>query len=168
MKKERQTNTIMNFILDKNKFSVDNIHFSEIKHNIIIYGNFTKIFYSTPYFVLNNIFIDFEIIPTEFRQYTTTTKSVNKYIVYFDLCNENVEILQKIIDIEKYILDYYFIYRNICKTPEYILKNQIMNKNFKFYKETRNLSSSNEKFYLKISGVWENNQKFGITYKIMN
>jgi hypothetical protein len=109
----------MNFILDKNDFSVDHLHFSEMKHNIIIYGNFSKIFYSTPFFVLNNILIDFEIIPTEFRQLlcmkTTTTMPPsnissnygNKYAIYFDLCENNIKIMQKIIEIEKNILDYY-------------------------------------------------------------
>ena len=154
----------MNFILDKNKFDVDNIQLSEMKHNIIIYGNFTKIFYSTPFFVLNNIFIDFEIKPKHYESYTTTG---NKYIIYFDF-NENMETLQKIIDIEKQILDYYLMYRNICKKPEYILKNQIMNKNFKYYKEMRNNLTFNTKFYLKISGIWENQQHIGITYKIIN
>jgi len=163
----------MNFILDKDAFCIDHVHFSEVKHNIIIDGNFTKICYSTPYFVLNNIFIDMEIVAKDFRQinssyynYASSNNTVGKYILYFDL-NENLETMQKMIDIEKQILDYYLLYRGIRKIPEYIFKNQIANKNLKFYKNI-NSNETLTKFYLKISGIWENNMQIGITYKIVN
>lgn len=170
----------MNFILDKDSFCIDNIHFSEVKHNIIIDGNFTKLFYSTPFFILNNIFIDMKIVARDFRQinsayynkhyenggYNVNINNVGKYIMYFDLM-ENMDILHKIVDIEKHILDYYLTYRGIRKIPEYIFKNQIMNKNLKFYKNMQTDENS-VKFYLKISGIWENNSQIGITYKIVN
>jgi hypothetical protein len=173
----------MNFILDKDDFYIDHVHFSEVKHNIIIDGNFTKLFYCGPYYVLNNIFIDMEIVPKDIRQihssYYMDGNNNNKYIMYFDL-NENIETLQKIVEIEKNILDYYLKYRGVQKIPEYIFKNQIMNKNLKFYKQNhqktyhyqqedyQQLQYNQHKFYLKISGIWENNMQIGITYKIVN
>lgn len=172
----------MNFILDKDSFYVENLYFSEIKHNIIIDGKFTKLFYSTPFFLLNNIFIDLKIVTKDLREinslyhnkyygsysayYNSISNNSGKYIMYFDM-TENKETLEKMIEIEKNILDYYSLYRGINKIPEYIFKNQIMNKNLKFYKNMYSDENSTN-FYLKISGIWENNSQIGITYKIVN
>jgi hypothetical protein len=157
----------MNFILNKEYFDIDNVCFLETKNNIVMEnGNFTKMIYSTSEFILNNIFIDFEIIVKDIHQINNEYSFGNggKYIMYFDLNNENVRTFKKIMDIEKQILEYYLKYRNIEKKCEYILKNQIMNKNLKFYKST---NSEENLFYLKISGVWENNLQIGITYKVL-
>jgi len=131
-------------------------------------GHFTKMFYSTSEFILNNIFIDFEIIVKDIHQLVNEYNNYGnggKYIMYFDLNIENMRIFQKIMDIEKQILEYYLKYRNIDKKCEYILKNQIMNKNLKFYRNAT--TQDNIMFYLKISGVWENNSQIGITYKVL-
>jgi hypothetical protein len=161
----------MNFILNKDAFKIDYIHLLEPKHNIIMNGNFTKIFYSTPFFILNNIFIDFEIVPTEIHQinsyYTDTNDSKGKYIMYFDVNSHNTKIINKITEIEKKILEYYLKYRNICKICECTLRNQIMNKNLKFYKNAANSYENSGKYYLKISGIWENHTHIGITYKVV-
>jgi len=159
----------MNFILNKNCFNIDNVCFLETKHNIVMEnGHFTKMFYSTSEFILNNIFIDFEIIVKDIHQLVNEYNNYGnggKYIMYFDLNIENMRIFQKIMDIEKQILEYYLKYRNIDKKCEYILKNQIMNKNLKFYRNAT--TQDNIMFYLKISGVWENNSQIGITYKVL-
>jgi hypothetical protein len=157
----------MNFILNKDFFNIDNVCFLETKNNIVMEnGNFTKMFYSTSEYILNNIFIDFQINVKDIHQINNEYNNYyGKYIMYFDLNNENMRIFQKIMDIEKQILEYYLKYRNIDKKCEFILKNQIMNKNLKFY---RNLNTQeNIMFYLKISGVWENNSQIGITYKVL-
>ena len=158
----------MNFILNKDFFNIDNVCFLETKNNIVMEnGNFTKMFYSTSEYILNNIFIDFQINVKDIHQINNEyyNNYYGKYIMYFDLNNENMRIFQKIIDIEKQILEYYLKYRNIDKKCEFILKNQIMNKNLKFYRNVN--TQENIMFYLKISGVWENNSQIGITYKML-
>uniref|UniRef100_A0A6C0I0J1 Uncharacterized protein n=1 Tax=viral metagenome TaxID=1070528 RepID=A0A6C0I0J1_9ZZZZ len=157
----------MNFLLSIDNYNLDNVHFLESKHNMIMDGNFTKIFYSNSFIIINNIFIDFEIVPINIQELNTNNQYNNiKYIMYFDIY-ENTEIIKKIIEIEENILNYYLKYNGINKTCEYILKNQIFNKNFKFYRNNKNLNEKYGKFFLKISGIWENNTKIGITYKIV-
>ena len=158
----------MNLILDINNFNIYNLQFSESKNNIIIDGSFTKTYYSTENYILNGIFLIFDIKPTEVNKFVYHNEYNNsdrndKYIIYFEL-NENMELFQNIIDVEKKILEYYKNYKNCNKIPDYILKNHIMNKNLKYYK---NIHGDMNKFYLKISGIWENYNHFGITYKIV-
>jgi hypothetical protein len=175
----------MNFILNKNTFNIDNLHFLEYKNNIIMDGNFSKLFYSDSNFIINNIFIDFEIIPINISELIFYNQYNNsKFIMYFDI-NENIKFIEKIIEIEENILKYYLKYKGINKSCEYILKNQILNKNLKFFRNNKNHSTINKNhnindneiikdstenygnFYIKISGIWENNTKIGITYKIV-
>jgi len=162
----------MNFIVNVNNFNTNHLHFLEPKNNIIMDGSFTKTYYSNENFILNGIFLNFEIKPTEINKISYYNERNDydrndKYIMYFDL-NENIEVCKKVIDIEKSILDYYMKYRCISgdnsKIPDFSLKNHIINKNLKFYK---NVNCNMNKFYLKISGIWENHRYFGITYKIV-
>ena len=70
-------------------------------------------------------------------------------------------------------MKYYLKYKGIDKCCEYILKNQIINKNFKFFRNNKKqklqeyINGDYGNFYIKISGIWENNTKIGITYKII-
>jgi hypothetical protein len=159
----------MNFILNQDGFCIDYVYFLESKINMMMEGNFTKIFYSTPFVILNNIFIDIKIVPKNIHKmnnYNEYSRENGKYIIYFDL-NENMKFFHTFIEIEKKILEYYKQYRCIDKIPEYTLKNQIMNGYLKFYNNMAEGSQNSNNYYLKISGVWENYTNFGITYKII-
>ena len=157
----------MNLILNIDDLNINNLQFSESKNNIIIDGSFTKTYYSTENYILNGIFLNFEIKTNQVNKIVYYNdyhyERNDKYIMYFEW-NENTELLQSIIDIEKKILEYYKNYKNCNKIPDFILKNHIMNKNLKYYK---NIHGDMNKFYLKISGIWENYNHFGITYKIV-
>lgn len=153
----------MNFLLYPDKFNINHLQFSEPKNNIIIHGKFTKTYYSTENFILNSIYLDFNIQPIEINKYDyyLNEKSNDKYIMNFNIEN-NTELFQKLVDIEKSILEYYMNYHSIFdKIPEYILNNHIVNKKLKFYK-----NAEMKNYFLKISGIWENNSHVGITYKI--
>jgi len=152
----------MNLLLYIHKFDTNYIQFSEQKNNIIIPGKFTKTYYSTENFILNNIYLNFDIKCIEINKYDSyNEKSCDKYIINFNI-EDNSELLQQLIDIEKNMLDYYMKYHGISdKIPEYILKNHIINKKLKFYK-----NAEMKNYFLKISGIWENNSHLGITYKI--
>lgn len=86
--------------------------------------------------------------------------------------------IQKMIDIEKQILQYYVqhfaslhqSYSNSKlpiqnKTIVYSLKNQLQTGYIKYYKEYDSYNS--ELFYIKISGIWENQYEIGITFKLI-
>ena len=155
----------MIFLLYINNFNSYHVQFSEQKNNIIIPGKFTKTYYSTENFILNNIYLNFDIKCIEINKCDSylNDKNSDKYIMNFNI-EDNSELLQKFIDIEKNILEYYMKYHDISdKIPEYILKNHITNKKMKFYK-----NSEMKNYFLKISGIWENNSHFGITYKILD
>ena len=82
------------------------------------------------------------------------TKWLNGRLI-FDI-EPNKEIMNMIVNIEKYILDKI----DNTKRAHYKIYEQIKNGNFK-------TSNSNPSIVLKISGVWENENTLGISYKII-
>jgi ribosomal protein RSM22 (predicted rRNA methylase) len=89
----------------------------------------------------------------------------------------NKEIIQKMIDIEKQLLQYYIQYFSLSyeksetniqnKTIIYNLKNQLQNGSIKYYKEYEYYYQKPSSFYIKFSGIWENQSEIGITFKLI-
>ena len=52
----------MNVLLNINDFNIENVFLMENKENIIVNGIFIKILYSSEYFTMNGIYIDFPIL----------------------------------------------------------------------------------------------------------
>jgi hypothetical protein len=91
----------------------------------------------------------------------------------------NKDIIQKLMDIEHELLQYYSHFYNIStdshhdkpnsrtKSFSYNLKSQLQNGSIKYYKESGDLHTNKPFFYIKISGIWENQYEIGITFKII-
>jgi cytochrome c biogenesis protein ResB len=147
----------MNIVKNINQYNEDYVFFSDpIKNNIMNNGSFIRIIYSTPYFVLNGIYLFVSIV------YTSTDKYFNKFKCTFD-SNKYKIIIDKIQQIESGILTKCNI-RN--KTPQYKITEQLKNGSIKIFSDT--IEKVNNNFLLKIAGVWETEYEYGVTYKFIN
>jgi hypothetical protein len=147
----------MNIVKTLDQYNQDFVYFSEpIKNNIMNNGNFVRIIYSTPLFVLNGIYIAVNI------NYTNIDKHYNKYKCSFDL-NQYKDVLDKLYLIEEGILKKSNI---IGKSPQYKIYEQLKNGNIKLFSES--IERINNIFILKIAGIWETSCEYGLTYKFIN
>jgi hypothetical protein len=118
---------------------------------------------------MNGLYID---VPIK----NIINKNNSKNIIQLDAIS-NKEIIQKMIDIEKQLLQYYIQYFSLSyeksetniqnKTIIYNLKNQLQNGSIKYYKEYEYYYQKPSSFYIKFSGIWENQSEIGITFKLI-
>ena len=146
----------MNIVKTMEQYNDDCVYFCDpIKNNIMNDGNFIRILYSTPMFILNGIYISISI------NQLTIEKYFNKYKCSFDI-GTHINIIQRIKIIEENIL--YKI--NIKgKIPQYKIYEQIGNGNIKIFAD--NIDHISNQFLLKIAGIWETEYNYGLTYKFI-
>ena len=163
----------MNILLHANDVALSQFYFLDKKTNMIMDGVFTKIVYSNNCMTMNGLYIDFPI------KNVMTNRIHSKNIIQLDMVN-NKELFQKLIELEKQILQYYVQYFSDTdtrfsnekrhsiqnKTIMYTLKSQIQNGSIKYYKEYDSYSKPGL-YYIKISGIWENQSEIGITFKLI-
>jgi hypothetical protein len=118
-------------------------------------GNFIRILYSTPLFILNGIYLAVMI------NQLTVERYFNKYKCAFDIAN-NMETIHRIKHIEETILSKIKING---KMPQYKVYEQIRNGNIKVFAD--NIDDVTNKFLLKIAGIWETDYSYGLTYKFV-
>ena len=132
---------------DIDKYNNKNLFFMQpIKNTMINEGLFHKILYSNDIFTCNGLYIKMN-----FRE----TKWLNGRLIFN--IEPNQDIMNRIVEIEKHILDKI----DLNKRAHYKIYEQIKNGNFK-------TSNSNSTIIIKISGVWENQNTLGISYKIIS
>ena len=133
-----------------------------IKNSIIQHSNFYKIIYSNPGYSTNGLFILIEL------------KKINilKEKLYFDKY-ENTENIQKIINIEKYLIN---MVNDNNKKKSYKICELLNNNNIKYsfseYYNSKimddiNYKLDNKSIILKISGIWETKDTIGLTFKFI-
>ena len=146
----------MNIVTTIDQYNEDFVYFCDpIKNNIINNGQFIRIIYSTPLFVLNGIYITFNI------NYISVDKYYNKFKCTFDI-NQYKEFIDYIHYFEEGILTK----SNICgKIPQYKIYEQLRNGSIKVFSET--CDKINNIFILKVSGIWETETDYGLTYKFI-
>ena len=118
-------------------------------------GNFIRILYSTPFFILNGIYLAVIMNQLSVERY------FNKYKCAFDIAN-NMETIYRIKHIEETILSKIKINGKI---PHYKVYEQIRNGNIKVFAD--NIDDVTNKFLLKIAGIWETDYSYGLTYKFV-
>jgi hypothetical protein len=146
----------MNIVKGIDQYNEDSVYFCDpIKNNIMTEGNFIRILYSTPIFILNGIYLSINI------NQLTIEKYFNKYKCSFDI-HSHMNIIDKIRTIEEGIL------RKINirgKIPQYKIFDQVRNGNIKIFSD--NVEKNNNLFLLKIAGIWETDYNYGLTYKFI-
>ena len=146
----------MNIVKTIEQYDDNNIYFCEaIKNNIMNDGNFIRILYSTPMFILNGIYMSISI------NQLTIEKYFNKYKCSFDI-GAHINIIQRIKIIEENILHKINIKGKI---PQYKIYEQIGNGNIKIFSD--NIEHISTSFLLKIAGIWETEYNYGLTYKFI-
>ena len=147
----------MNLIKSISQCNINCVYFCEpIKNNIMNDGNFIRILYSTPLFILNGIYVNIII------NHTAVDKYYNKFKCTFDI-NYHRDILEKIRYIEEGLLKKININGKI---PQYKIYEQLRNGNIKVFSESYDKINTN--FLLKIAGIWETDTDYGLTYKFIN
>lgn len=147
----------MNIAIPIRDFNINNVFFQDaIKNTIMDNSNFIRIIYSNSLFMLNGVYIKFNL------NVLFTEKTFNKIKCVFDKqCNINQ--IQAISRIEKELLSKI----NTNKKPIYRISEQITNGFIKIFIDNNKLFNNNNEFILKISGIWENENDYGITYKFI-
>lgn len=157
---------------------------NKIKNNIMNNSYFYRVYYSTKDFTSNGIVTNFTLKNIKIE------KSYNKKKIKI-LTTENNFILNKIIMLEKQLLDYL----NFPKKKKFMIKEQIdqhflkviindpndkynikYSKHSNSFKNRASLMKQNSEtskltekinVVLKISGFWESNQEYGLTFRII-
>lgn len=138
------------------QYNEDFVYFCEpIKNNIMSDGQFIRIIYSTPLFILNGIYIVINII------HTNVDKYYNKFRCTFD-ANQYKDTIDNIRIIEERLLKKVNIYGKI---PQHKIYEQLKNSNIKVFSESSD--KINNTFLLKIAGIWETETEYGLTYKFI-
>jgi len=146
----------MNIVSRIDQYNKNNIFFCEpIKNNVMNDGNFIRIFYSSPYFTLNGIYLLVSLHDVICEKYYL------KYRCSFNY-NVNKEIIDNIKAIEEEILKKYEIKD---KDVQFKIYEQLQNENIKIFSDVGNKSVSY--FILKISGIWETQYNYGLTFKFI-
>jgi hypothetical protein len=146
----------MNIVKTMEQYNEDCVYFCDpIKNNIMNDGNFIRILYSTPMFILNGIYMSISI------NQLTIEKYFNKYKCSFDI-GTHINIIQRIKIIEENILHKINIKGKI---PQYKIYEQIGNGNIKIFAD--NIEHISNQFLLKIAGIWETEYNYGLTYKFI-
>jgi hypothetical protein len=147
----------MYVVLDVADFNINNIFFQEkVKNTVMDNSNFLRVNYSNELFILNGIFIKFNL------KLYAIEKSFNKFKCLFDGKLQN-EVISQFSMIEKHMMDKY---NSIVKTPVYRISEQLNNGFLKIFNEAE-CRDTNE-FILKIYGIWETDCEYGLTYKFIN
>jgi hypothetical protein len=167
-----------------------------VKNMMIDNSDFIKIYYSDSSFILNNIYLSFDL-------YADTSISQSKHIFYLSQNNiNNDQTISKLKGIEEQILQRILTTSTIQKSPIHSLSDQFIKGNIRiyptksfitqtqdnldtntttslnpfYYISTANSSSSSYPisshqqkytFLIKLSGIWITSHYFGVTYKLM-
>ena len=151
----------MNIVIDIDDFNKDYIFLQEpVKNNIIDDSKFIRIIYSNNIFVINTVYIVFNLNIIQIENY------FNKHKFVFNV-KQNTKPINQLKYIEESILDKIFINN---KKPVFRLYEQLNSGNIKLFKDnlkSHKINSDNE-FIIKISGIWDNEYEYGITYKFVD
>jgi hypothetical protein len=148
----------MYIVIQLNNFNIKHVFYqSKIKNTMMENSNFIRIVYSNELFILNGIFIKFDL------NLIVIEKSFNKYKCLFDPF-ENIKTIESIGSVEKQILEQ--INYTPLKKPIYRIYEQLHNGFLKIFNDA--VCNDKNDFVLKIYGVWENDTEYGLTYKFIN
>ncbi len=149
----------MLLLLNKNNIDTDKISILEkTKNNIINYGYFYRIIYSTSDFYLNGLYLSFNIKNFKIDSY------FNKYKCSFNK-DENLEIIEFLKKIEKNIMNNSTFEQS---QPLYRISEQLEQGYIKIFSNNNiNIPDKDDgiDFILKISGIWTEKETYGLTFR---
>ena len=148
----------MNVIIDN--FDEKYIHFfNPVKNTVMDNSSFIRIGYSDALVKLNGIYVELNIKAKSIEKY------FNKSKYFYDYGENEIE-LEKIIDLEKAILDKLSYEKYMNKNHK--LKEQLMTGNIRVFCNNEENQIITNKILVKISGIWETESSCGLTFKFFN
>ncbi len=140
---------------------IDHVYFADSVDNTIMNNSvFIRLIYSTEYFIMNGLYMDFNLNNVVFE------KMYNRYKCTFKYEN-NRDICEKLINYEQEILEKINI-KN--KLKDQSIAKSLKSETIKVYYDDNidNINTQCVKFIIKISGIWETAKSYGITFKIVS
>lgn len=148
----------MNVIIDN--FDEKYIHFfNPVKNTVMDNSSFIRIGYSDALVKLNGIYVELNIKAKSIEKY------FNKSKYFYDYGENEIE-LEKIIDLEKAILDKLSYEKYMNKNHK--LKEQLMTGNIRVFCNNEENQIITNRILVKISGIWETESSCGLTFKFFN
>jgi len=164
----------MNILLNIDQINVEHVVLTEKKLNVIIEGQFSKIVYSSPRFMMDGLYILFPLTIDELNH--VQNKSFGRFNPY---SKSNLNLVKKVSQLEHDLIDYYrdffMTFRGEsgkkCKISTHALSKQLYSGNMKFFRDLSmdplTKRGSPYTFVIKIAGIWESNTEVGITFRPM-
>lgn len=140
------------------KLNEKKIQFLNSKRNITMDGEFTKILFVTEHFSMDSLFIEF---PIELQH-----EPINKNAA-LKINTTNNLLINKFSELEKQLINYYKLYKNVNKKSILLLGNNLTNGNVKIFTPLKSYNGIKKTYGIKISGIWESYDSIGLTYKII-
>lgn len=141
-----------------NEFDDKALFFSDIIKNIVINNSiFIRLYYSTPLFTMNGLYISMPL------KINTVEKIYNKTKCFFKT-SENEEVINNFKAIEKIIIKKLNLEN---RRPEFLIEKQLREQNIKLYNFTNDIKNQPINIICKISGIWDNGETYGLTYKFI-
>ena len=141
--------------------NINNLLLSEKQKNTILPGSdFYRLYYSDDAVSLNGIYMNVVIVNINIQKYFNKIKCIFDETI-------NKECIEKILNIEKCILNNFKSYMNT--EPEFIIEDQLKQGFIKIFTE-KNISYGKYKkisLILKISGLWVQDEKYGLTFRFL-
>lgn len=156
----------MNVVITPGEYKCSQIYFTESKPNIHISNStFNRITYSTKDFVMNGIYLQFEL----FIRQNEHNYNSNIYNCHFDTNQEHNRTMISIFQtIETGIIEKWTrMNQRNTPTPSLDIIQQLRSGVISVWKnDMRQYDKPQfQHFIIKISGVWENETQCGLTYK---
>lgn len=151
----------MNFTIDRNNFTIDNVLLMDSKKNVIMEGSFTKMNYLSQYLTMNGLFFYIDI------DLKSKCNMEKHYIQYDPYTEYNLPIIQFLSNLEMELLNYYLNSKQKNKKKNTLFSKQLYAGYLKVTPdENRDNLSAKKRLIVKISGIWETSEEIGITYKM--
>jgi hypothetical protein len=139
----------------------NNLILSEKQKNTILPGSdFYRLYYSDDAVTLNGIYMNIVIVNINIQKYFNKIKCIFDETI-------NKESIEKILNIEKSILNNFELYMKT--NPEFIIEDQLKQGFIKIFTE-KNINYGKYKkinLILKISGLWAREDRFGLTFRFL-
>jgi hypothetical protein len=155
----------MNVAMSVRQFDPQCIWFRDVKKNMIMDGNFTKLIYVHEWMTLIGVVL---MIPVHILNIELV---MGKKYIYYDC-----DLLEPLFTIEKEILDVYQqMFHCSYKNQNFKLQTQMGKKKYLSFPLNSVWSSgssdwkkyTDQTLYIKLIGIWETSSEIGLTYKIL-
>ena len=151
----------MNFTIDRNNFTIDNVLLMDSKKNVIMEGSFTKMNYLSQYLTMNGLFFYIDI---ELKSKCNMEKH---YIQYDPYTEYNLPIIQFLSNLEMELLNYYLNSKQKNKKKNTLFSKQLYAGYLKVTPdENKDKLYMKKRLIVKITGIWETSEEIGVTYKM--